>query len=165
MQILDDYFNIRLIKIDLPIDLGLDILRLTGSVTSNRASNQGGYQGEPHWNRRSEYHWMSPVIKSIEQAIHIGEPSVRLFRIWFNINGPGHSNRWHKHSKDEIVSVAYVNADSLSGAIEFRDGGKTFSYAPIPGDLLIFDGSVEHRVLENNSNIQRISIACNFKKQ
>ncbi len=48
--------------------------------------------------------------------------------------------------------------------IEFRQGGAYWRETPKQGDLLVFPGSLEHRVLPNSSNDVRISIAFNFKR-
>lgn len=163
MQIIDEKLKIILDNIQLNPNLAENIGQLKGAVTSNRASNQGGYQGEPHWARRGEYPWMAGLITSIEKSAQAHIPGARLHRIWFNINGPGHTNRWHRHSKNEMVGVVYVQTQYNSGDIQFREGDYTFAYSPNPGDILIFNGGIEHQVLENQSDSTRISVACNFR--
>lgn len=163
MHILDESLDIRQTTVKLESDLDYCIRQLSGAVRSNKASNQGGYQGEPHRSRRYEYMWMPDLIKSITAEAKKFKPTAELDRIWFNINGPGNSNSWHRHSSKELVAVIYVVTHPDSGAIEFRRDDATYSITPKPGDMLLFNGGIEHRVLENFSNIDRISIACNFK--
>jgi hypothetical protein len=50
------------------------------------------------------------------------------------------------------------------GDIEFKKGEAYWTESPKAGDLLVFPGSLEHRVLPNSSTDTRISIAFNFKK-
>jgi len=163
MHILDPALDIRLDQINLNSDLEDLILQLMPVVNSNRASNQGGWQGELHYRRREEHHWIAPLMKVIEDKVKAYKPNVRLYRIWFNVNGTGHSNRWHRHSRDELVTVTYIKTNPSSGAIEFRLDDYTYAYTPNPGEILLFSGAIEHRVLENISEESRISIACNFK--
>ena len=163
MHILDPVLNISLDNVNLTSELAESILQLVPVVNSNRASNQGGWQGELHYRRREEHQWIAPLMQTIESKVQTYKPNVRLHRIWFNVNSPGHSNRWHKHSRDELVTVTYVKTNPNSGAIEFRQDDYTYAYTPNPGEILVFPGAIEHRVLENISNESRISIACNFK--
>jgi hypothetical protein len=163
MHILDPVLDIRLDHINLNSDLTESILQLVPIVTSSRASNQGGWQGELHYRRREEHQWIAPLMQAIEDTVKTYKPNARLYRIWFNVNGTGHSNRWHKHSRDELVTVTYVKTNPDSGAIEFRHGDYTYACTPNPGEILVFSGAIEHRVLENISDESRISIACNFK--
>lgn len=163
MHILDPVLDICLDQINLTSELAESILQLMPVVNSNRASNQGGWQGELHYRRREEHHWIAPLMQAIEDKVKEYKPNVRLYRIWFNVNGTGHSNRWHRHSRDELVTVTYVKTDPYSGAIEFRHDDYTYAYTPNIGEILVFSGAIEHRVLENTSDEPRISIACNFK--
>lgn len=163
MHILDSTLNIALGQVTLEGDLDYCINQLRGCVKSNKASNQGGYQGEPHSARRSEYFWMRPLMDTIVKSVKEYKPNAELHRIWFNINGPGHKNNWHKHGRDELVTVTYVKTDPLAGAIQFRQADYVYSYMPTAGDIILFNGDLEHSVLENLSDTDRISIACNFR--
>jgi hypothetical protein len=163
MHILDPVLDIRLAHINLNSNLTESILQLVPVVTSNHASNQGGWQGELHYRRREEHQWIAPLMQTIEATVKTYKPNARLYRIWFNVNGTGHSNRWHKHSRDELVTVTYVKTNPKSGAIEFRHDDYTYAYTPNIDEILVFSGAIEHRVLENISDESRISIACNFK--
>jgi hypothetical protein len=82
---------------------------------------------------------------------------------WFNANTAGEYTGWHSHSRWARVGVLYVQVPS--GDIEFRQGGAYWTESPRPGDLLVFPGDLEHRVLPNSSEQVRISIAFNFKKR
>jgi quercetin dioxygenase-like cupin family protein len=82
---------------------------------------------------------------------------------WFNVNTPGEYTGWHAHDRWTRVGVLYVQVPA--GLIEFRQGGAYWTESPQQGDLLVFPGSLEHRVLPNTSEQVRISIAFNFKKR
>ena len=49
-----------------------------------------------------------------------------------------------------------------SGDIEFRKDDDIHRITPQEGQFLMFPGSLEHRVLENQSSENRISIAINL---
>jgi hypothetical protein len=82
---------------------------------------------------------------------------------WFNVNTPGEYTGWHAHDRWHKVGVLYVQIPA--GLIEFRQGGAYWTETPQAGDLLVFPGSLEHRVLPNSSKDVRISIAFNFKRR
>jgi quercetin dioxygenase-like cupin family protein len=82
---------------------------------------------------------------------------------WFNVNTPGEYTGWHAHDRWTRVGVLYIQVPA--GNIEFRQGGAYWTESPQQGDLLVFPGSLEHRVLPNTSEQVRISIAFNFKKR
>jgi ectoine hydroxylase-related dioxygenase (phytanoyl-CoA dioxygenase family) len=52
-----------------------------------------------------------------------------------------------------------------AGVIEFKKGEAYWTESPQAGDLLVFPGSLEHRVRINTSEQVRISVAFNFKKR
>jgi len=80
---------------------------------------------------------------------------------WMNVNTPGEYTGWHAHHSWDKVAVLYVAVPG--GAIEFRQGAAYWTETPRAGDLLVFPGSLEHRVRPNASNQVRVSIAFNFK--
>jgi hypothetical protein len=81
---------------------------------------------------------------------------------WMNVNTSGEYTGWHSHSRWARVGVLYISVPA--GLIEFRQGGAYWTETPKPGDLLVFPGALEHRVLPNTSEQVRISIAFNFKR-
>ncbi len=80
---------------------------------------------------------------------------------WFNVNTAGEYTGWHAHHRWPKVAVLYIQVPG--GEIEFRQGGAYWRETPKAGDLLVFPGELEHRVLPNPSKDVRISIAFNFK--
>ena len=86
-----------------------------------------------------------------------------ISRSWFNINSTGNSNNWHHHGGHPMVGVFYIQVPKNSGSIEFQKNEEVFSYLPSVGDFLLFSGNLNHRVLENQSTEDRISLAINFE--
>jgi hypothetical protein len=118
-------------------------------------------RGSRGWQSRTytdqPFAWFDAVYRAVEAQ----EGSIDSW--WFNVNTPGEYTGWHSHSRWARVGVLYVQVPS--GDIEFRQGGAYWRETPKPGDLLVFAGELEHRVLPNTSSDVRISIAFNFEKR
>lgn len=100
--------------------------------------------------------WFDPVFRSVEEQLGTVDAW------WFNVNETTEYTNWHAHNNHKTVAVLYVTVPG--GAIEFRQGGSYWQETPKPGDLLVFPGTLEHRVIPNPSTETRISIAFNFKR-
>lgn len=100
--------------------------------------------------------WFDSVFSAVERTVG------PIDAWWFNVNESTEYTNWHAHNNHKTVAVLYVTVPG--GDIEFRQGGAYWTETPKPGDLLVFPGSLEHRVLPNPSTEQRISIAFNFKR-
>jgi hypothetical protein len=109
-----------------------------------------GYTGQP-------FSWFDATYKAVEAE----QGSIDTW--WFNVNLQGEGTGWHSHSQWARVGVLYVVVPG--GDIEFKKGEAYWTESPRAGDLLVFPGSLEHRVLPNTSKQVRISIAFNFKKR
>lgn len=148
-------FKIQKFEINFNQDLVNNILELKKTLKSAKASNRGGWQGVVEHN--TDISWANQVRTQIENATNM-----KTARFWFNINGPKHYNDWHIHDKNRLVCVAYVKVPENSGDIEFRTKDKSFSITPYNGLVLIFPGTLDHRVLSNESMEYRISISANL---
>jgi quercetin dioxygenase-like cupin family protein len=102
-----------------------------------------------------------PWFESAYRAVETQEGPIDSW--WMNVNTPGEYTGWHSHERWSKVGVLYVQVSR--GDIEFRQGGAYWRETPQAGDLLVFPGSLEHKVLPNSSEQTRISIAFNFKKR
>jgi hypothetical protein len=108
-----------------------------------------GYTGQP-------FPWFDATYRAVEAQ----EGAIDTW--WFNANLQGEGTGWHSHSQWNKVGVLYVTVPA--GLIEFKQGEAYWRETPKPGDLLVFPGSLEHRVLPNTSEQVRISVAFNFKR-
>jgi hypothetical protein len=140
--------------LDLDSNLESNVLTLKEKLKSVNASNQGGWQGVIDTRNIS---WVEELRILIET---ITKKTTRRF--WFNVNGSGHYNKWHRHFNDCYVAVLYIKVPENSGNIEFRQDELLKQITPKPGLLLVFPGTLEHRVLPNLSNEFRISLATNI---
>ena len=107
-----------------------------------------GYTGQP-------FAWFDATYRAVEAE------AGSIDTWWFNANLQGEGTGWHTHSQWARVGVLYVQVPA--GLIEFKKGGAYWTESPQAGDLLVFPGSLEHRVRPNTSSNVRISIAFNFK--
>lgn len=86
---------------------------------------------------------------------------------WFNVAKPGEKTGWHDHKDKAVISaVYYLKVPKLSGDIKFRskENGdwQYFTAVSTSGKMILFNSSLEHSVMENNSNDERISLAFNL---
>ena len=108
-----------------------------------------------------------------------------LLHGWININKPGDYNVMHSHPTNDLSGVIWLNAPKDSGRIVFvspfnfnsykemssytDDFKKSFNidesyyFNPIAGRILVFPSHLQHEVLENKSNEDRISVSFNIR--
>ncbi len=139
--------------IALPRDLAENIQRLRELDPRDRGTR--GWQSVTYTDQ--PFSWFESVYRAVEAQ----EGAIDSW--WFNVNVPGEYTGWHSHSRWVRVGVLYVQVPG--GDIEFRQGGAYWRETTKAGDLLVFPGSLEHRVLPNTSEQVRISVAFNFKKR
>ena len=147
--------KIQKFEINFDEKLSNNILELKKTLKSAQASNKGGWQGVVEHN--TDIDWVKQVRTQIENATNH-----KTARFWFNINGPKHYNDWHIHDQNRLVCVAYVKVPENSGDIEFRTKFNNLTITPYNGLVLIFPGTLDHRVLSNESIEYRISISANL---
>ena len=139
----------------------LELKNNHAGLSQQNSSAVGGW----HSQRTSNIEpWFDDQIKCI---LHHLQEKYILRMYWFNINSNGNYNKWHTHSPKEIVAVYYISTPEGSGNIEFRSKTeeKLYSINPKAGQVIIFPGSLEHRVEENLSEELRISAGINLKKK
>ena len=149
-------FKIQKFEMNLNQDLADNILELKKTLKGVTLSNKGGWQGVIDDN--TNISWVTQTITQIEKSTNL-----KTSRFWFNVNGPKHYNDWHIHHRNRLVCVAYVKVPENSGDIEFKSNNNTsFSITPYNGLVLIFPGTLNHRVLPNESMDYRISLSTNL---
>jgi hypothetical protein len=138
-------------SVSIPEDLSE---RIVEQRRLNPRDRQGrGWQGIP--NTDQPFPWFNTVYQQVQQLIG------PIDSWWFNVNESTEYNNWHAHHNHKTVAVLYVAVPG--GAIEFRQGEGYWRETPKSGDLLVFPGTLEHRVLPNNSKDIRVSIAFNLR--
>ena len=140
---------IRLDRVD--IEQGL-VQQIAEQRRLNQRDRSGrGWQSKPYTSQ--PFSWFDTTYQQVETLLG------PIDSFWFNVNTQGEGTGWHSHSRYNTVAVLYVTVPS--GDIEFRQGEAYWSETPKSGDLLVFPGSLEHRVLANTSTDCRISVAFN----
>ena len=148
------------------------------------ASNRGGYQSQPFPVKGGD------ILQDFLINIISNIPSFRnnvdvKCDSWVNINPPLSFNVKHCHPNCDIAGVLWIKIPENSGDIvfqspynfisynemlcytrEFQEKGKYFHDYKFPareGKLLLFPAHLEHKVGDNNSDEDRISVSFNLE--
>jgi uncharacterized protein (TIGR02466 family) len=156
------------------------VLALKDNDPGTNISNVGGWQSNSQDISKDFIDWQIALDKTIKQCCtQSGLPPLKLYNLWFNVNGKGHHNSIHNHHGAILSGVYYVHTPENCGSIEFyRDDDSEYylpaleSYNnftkqkhvidPAPGLLVIFPGWLKHSVQPNNNKDERISISFNY---
>lgn len=150
--------NIEEHNFPLPDNLAENIVELAKTAPGIACHNKGGWQG----NIDDTYPaWAHELVARISD--YFKEHSIH--GIWINVNGPGHSNRMHRHYVNSTTAVLYVQVPTNSGNVVFQQNKERVSITPEPGKLLTFPSDIMHGVEKNKSLENRISIAFNLVKK
>ncbi len=141
--------------LDVPANLIDHILELATHNPGVKFSNQGGWHSEPFYQVSEEYRpWINTIVDFVGQDLN---------SFWFNINGPGHRNKWHDHGQQfKAIAVWYLQTPTNSGNFEYKLDNVVESIEPSYGLIITHPGGIQHCVTENLSTGLRISVAFNF---
>lgn len=149
-----------------------------------KASNVGGYQSFP-FQLQEKNNKLSQVLLDIFSNLPCFKESIKFeSSAWININKSGDSNQYHNHPATNLAGVLWIKIPENSGNIRFLSPynfsayGEINSYAdefkkmtacyydyvykPKEGTMLIFPAHLVHKVEENTSNEDRISVSFNI---
>ena len=149
------------------------------------ASNVGGYQSRPFL-LRERNDVLSQTLSNIIINLPCFKKSIEFdISAWVNINKSGDSNQNHNHPATNLAGVLWIKIPENSGDIvfhspfnfisynemicytrKFQERGNYFHDYKFPareGTLLMFPAHLEHKVIENNSDEDRISVSFNLK--
>jgi uncharacterized protein (TIGR02466 family) len=150
-------------------------------------SNVGGWQSENLYYEniidtplQVYFDILAPHIKQAFQDIGV-EREHFLANIWININQTGNGNRQHAHPGSSLSGVFYLTKNNSSivftrnqdipwfhlsnlksnnnTKLSFND----VAYTPMQGQYIIFPSWLHHRVMPNQNDCERISIAFNLE--
>jgi len=148
-------------------------------------SNVGGWQSENYHPRYSPQFFKDEFGSKVVQFIldSVNKELNDMFTcsisgLWINVNPPQSYNETHTHPGSKLSGAFYVRVPEESGNFVFVNTAENKSplnpflknheifeelhVKPFDGQLLIFDSHMPHRVTENNSKQDRISIAFNI---
>ena len=152
-----------------------------------KISNLGGWQsGNIKKNPHPEFVKLLSEIQIAANAYHNKlqikkEYEQKLNNIWININGKGHSNEYHIHAKTAISGCFYLSDSNFPIRFkhpyeeispyywheEFIETFTTFncgqwSITPKKNSLIMFPPWLYHKVVMNEEDTDRISMAFNL---
>jgi hypothetical protein len=153
--------GVRLLQIALPESFVNNVLALRGVAKCVKRSNKGGWQSDRC--DRKTYSWASSVIDDVQAAAGVTSD----ITYWYNINSGSDYNEWHHHDRggaDEMCGVLYLQVPENAGCFEYKIKTEMFQIKPYSGLLILFPDDLMHRVLPNDGDGERISMAFNFWK-
>jgi len=133
-----------------------NIYQLKETTKSVRNSNVGGWHSPASYNPPDWFKDYADIIsKTADKKIH---------NFWFNINGPGHSNKWHTHGTNfSLIGVWYLQTPENCGNLEINIDESIEVIIPCTELFVTHPCGINHCVTENISSQDRISVAFNFK--
>ena len=106
------------------------------------------------------------------------ESDFKITTSWFTKSQNSQSSNYHNHNNSMFSGILYLRTDENSGDISFEDFNNRryklnvkeyniyncteYQIKPIDGLLILFPSEVHHKILKNNSNIVRHSLAFNI---
>ena len=152
-------FNqIQQYNLETPADFVDNIYKLKTTVKTQLRSNRLGWQSQQLKNTE-QILWAEDFLNLCLTTVN----SVYPFKhIWFNISPPRAYHDWHSHGGAKQAGVYYIKTPQNCGCIEFKHNEQLLTIDPYPGLLLTFPAGLSHRVLENKSSEDRITLAFNL---
>ena len=158
-------------------------LRHTTNVNIQN-TNKGGWQSKVY--KVNGDNFIESLLLNTFNSIPAFNNNIKLdICYWVNINPTGSFNTKHNHPNSDLAGVLWIKIPKNSGDIvfvspkDFESFIEIFSYkdefkkltnnyhiynfSPKEGSILIFPSHLQHRVDENKSNEDRISISFNIK--
>jgi uncharacterized protein (TIGR02466 family) len=153
-------------------------------------SNSLGWQSNDISSEEIANSWVCEYLKeNVEQSLHTqfnmkDGTNFSIDNFWINISHKYASNDYHIHNNCDYSGCLYIQSDSNSGAIKLnpninnntdwmnflKDEYKNMyhihpsvEFNPQEGVILLFPSYLMHKVNNNFSNKERISIAFNIK--
>jgi len=154
-----------------------EIYRLTAIPTDIKKSNYGGWQSDVNLHENAVFKPLCDHIGALcAQVFKV--KGAKLHQMWACINKKHDQNLIHSHTNNYNLSgVYYVSVPADSGDIVFRDprpganqapcrlfkdDGDSEYFTPSDGLIILFPSYLEHFVLPNRSDSDRISMSFNL---
>ena len=97
---------------------------------------------------------------------------------WFTKSDAGQESNYHNHNNCMFSGCLYLKIDDNSGGINFNNyenfrfrliatkydmlNARDYTIKPQTGTIVFFPSEMHHRILQNESNEERVSLAFNF---
>jgi len=152
-----------------------EVYRLNGLPSNEiRKSNYGGWQSDIHLHDNAAFRPLLAFVSTLcAQVFKV--KGATFHQMWACINKKHDQNLIHSHTNNYNLSgVYYLNVPADSGEIVFRDprpganqapyrlfkdDGDSEYFAPVEGLIILFPSYLEHFVLPNQSDGDRISMS------
>jgi uncharacterized protein (TIGR02466 family) len=151
-----------------------EVYRLNGIPNDVRKSNYGGWQSEVHLQDNPAFQPLCDALGKIcAQVFKV--KGAKIHQMWACINKKHDQNLIHSHTNNYNLSgVCYLSVPEDSGEIVFRDprpganqapnrlfkdDGDSEYFMPSDGLIMLFPSYLEHFVLQNRSDSDRISVS------
>ena len=150
----------------------------------NKISNVGGWQSKG-FNIKNDDVLHNFLKKSIVKIPNINNGVEINIYAWININKSNDYNIKHNHPSSDLAGVLWVKCPEKCGDIIFdnptgfedsdtlesytqefkkeKNFFHTYWFPPTEGRMIIFPAHLNHRVLPNESNEDRISVSFNIR--
>ena len=148
-------------------------------------SNRGGWHSKPFIVNDDSNLIHAYLLQCLTRFDKFNTSSEIMIDAWFNINKHGDYNVYHNHPSSDLSGVLWVKAPKDCGNIvfdspfafqthnevesytdEFRNSNNynhCHYFNPIEGRILVFPSHLQHHVLHNKSEEDRISVSFNIK--
>lgn len=130
----------------------------------------------PFWRQSLQAFVEGALQEYVEyMGMDTGTCVIALDEAWVNINGPGTYQEFHNHVPFQISGCYYISVPEGSGEFHLRhpnpaarfpfgeldEMGELATFQPKEGELIVFPSGIDHRVTQNASKGERISLAFN----
>lgn len=106
--------------------------------------------------------WYGPAIERFRLHRITTEDTPTIFDpmlIWINVYPPGTSMNSHRHPDYHFYSIHYVQKTELHSHTQTSNDGINWQDPDAAeGDILFFGGDTYHQVLENTTDVYRITV-------
>ena len=132
-------------------------------------SNKGGWHSKDYFTYQDSDRTFKDLTKIISdyysEIIFQNKKYILLSHLWANINTKGNFNSPHNHPNSHYSGVYYVKVPKNSGNLYFVDMPFDIDLKeiiPEEGSLYMWQSHLLHRVGENLTDDDRMSISFNF---
>ena len=149
-------------------------------------SNNGGWQSNVMQLPEKFANYIFGNASEVLDLFLASEYTCQIGNLWYNINGPGASNDRHTHPGCDLAGIFFVKVpEGDCGELEIENPNHFAQYhmlssldeklkkdlrashsmwlPPEEGATVIFPSNILHRVMTNNTDEDRISIAWNMR--
>lgn len=152
-------------------------------------SNVNGWHSQDNLQKREDFKiFLNFILECISKScsLYFSEGTdIIIGNCWANINPPKTMNDWHQHPGCDMSGCLWIKCPNNCGSLVFRNPfdfdhyswirtlnhdtkekyklSHNYYFSPDEGSIVLFPSNIYHKVLPNNSEEDRISIAFNIK--